>query len=223
MNNEINQNYWIVLLLGSYDKKTVELLYKLKENISSHFMNFHDTILIFLLDNIRFYIADIKDNNNIQQKIRIITELFDENKKISLYMLTENFILDVEDLNIESENNIEDTIRKHMEEKYTLENIFRPPILEELKFIAGISNTVFILRNDELTRGGEYIELVYLLDRNILNPNKTFFLKREGFDLSQMVLEILDSHNFQYRTYRNEDSLFNEVNRIIYNEIKIGI
>lgn len=52
-------NYWIILLLGSYDYNTEKLMQNLKEKMSDHYMNLNETVLIFLLSNLELYVAEI--------------------------------------------------------------------------------------------------------------------------------------------------------------------
>ena len=57
--------------------------------------------------------------------------------------------------------------------KIPREHFFKPTILDALRFIGSASSLVVILRNAEQTRGGEYIQLVYLLLNNF-PPHQVF-------------------------------------------------
>lgn len=84
------------------------------------------------------------------------------------------------------------------------------PILEKLKHLSFSASLLFLVRHRGLTRGGEYIELVYLLGESRMDPSKVYFLKKEGIDLSEMVKEILNRFRINFRSYRNENELCSE-------------
>lgn len=76
-----------------------------------------------------------------------------------------------------------------------------------------------MLRHRELTRGGEYIELVYLLGRGVLSPLKVYFFKKDGFNLSEMAWKIFNHHEVQFRSYTDEVGLNREAIRILKNYV----
>jgi hypothetical protein len=77
-----------------------------------------------------------------------------------------------------------------------------------------------LVRHKEETRGGEYIELAFLLGTGTLNSSKVFFLKKEGFDMSEMGWELLDFYGVNFRSYKDEDYLCNEMVRLIRYSIR---
>ena len=81
--------------------------------------------------------------------------------------------------------------------------------------MARFAELVLLLRHEELTRGGEYIGLMFLLDRG-LEPRKLFFIWNKNIPLSTMLKEALNNYNFNFRYYEDEEDLLEEVSRIIY-------
>jgi hypothetical protein len=208
-------NFWIILLLGSYDPKTEKLMQNLKEKMSEHFMNLNETLLIFLLSNLELYVAEITPKDQIERlKVMVISELFEQEKRMGIYIVNEGSVLYAIDAEFDPSSSQEEFVRAILENEFVVDDFFKPPILTELEHISKMTTLTFVIRDRELTRGGEYIELVYLLDNAFLDPQRTFFVKREGFSVSSMAWEILDFHNVQFRTYRKEQDLHSEAIRI---------
>lgn len=209
-----NSKFWTILLLGSYDSKTEQVLYNVREEVSRHYMNQRHVILILLLSKIEVYAVDYIDNNtNQRKKFTLIVEMYEKNK-ITLYKLNPSSIDDMVDITVQSQGDIEVGITRYLETYVGAERT-KLTILPKLEFLGTSSLSIFLIRHRELTRGGEYVELVYLLNK--LDPNKIFFLKREGFDLSTMALEILDKQGVILRTYRKDSQLIDQVLRTFDN------
>jgi hypothetical protein len=207
--NDPDSRYWIILLLGSYDRITWKILENLRESLSQDFMGLDNSVLILLLNNIEIYAVEII-NNKTHEIIKpvLIVEKFDNTKRASLYFIDQNKITEIEDINLESIS-LEDNLMNYLQRKYQVQQLAKLPILSKLDYISTASTSIFLIRHEELTRGGEYIELVHLLHR--LSKDKLSFIKREGFDISTMAWEILESYNIRYRTYITENSLLDRV------------
>lgn len=77
---------------------------------------------------------------------------------------------------------------------------------------------VFLIRDQELTRGGEYIELGLLLLVK-LDSSKIHFFKKEGIELSEMTWEILDLYKTNIRPCKDQEFLLRETVRITRNAL----
>lgn len=174
-------------------------------------MYYPDNILIFLMDNIEIYTVNIKDEHQQDSKLIVIAEKYDN--KLTLFTTDERQIINVEDLYINKD--IDQTVKSYISNKHNFTTFFKHPILEKLNILTTATSLTFLVRHRDLTKGGEYIELAYLLRSNILQPSKLYFFKKEGFDLSSMALEILDQYGVILRSYRDEKSLNREAIRII--------
>lgn len=203
--------FHIILLLGSYDSLTSKILSRLKENLSKEFMYYPDNILIFLIDNIEIYTINIKDEHRPDAKLIVIAEKYDH--KLTLFTTDGQQIVNAEDLQIDQD--VDQIVGQYIKKNHNITTFFRHPILEKLKILATATSLTFLIRHRDLTRGGEYIELAYLLGTGIIQPSKLYFLKREGFDLSSMALEILDQYGIISRSYKNEKSSNREAVRIV--------
>jgi hypothetical protein len=217
-NHTDNLTYKVILVLGSYDPETKVILDNLKESLSQNFMYIKDNIFIFILDNIEIYIADIIDNYNVKRKFTLIIEKYDNNR-LSIICTDFITIFDISDLKFI--DNIERSIQKYLNTNYLESSFSKLSILDELKVLSKSSSLTFVIRNQELTKGGEYIELVYLLANGFLQPENIYLLKKEGFTLSSMAWELLDYYKIHYRSYTKEIDLHRETKRIFQNYIRV--
>lgn len=128
-------------------------------------------------------------------------------------------IIDVFPLNTQltskSNEELEKALRKKLRERYEVDVKVRLPILRKLQEFAKHSKLILIIRDKQLTRGGEYIEFAFLLLEEV-DPSKIVFLWNRNVELSSMVKELLDAFYFNFRAYGSEDELLDEVHRLIY-------
>lgn len=208
-----NSRYWIVLLLGSYDPETESLLVRLKEEVSHSLMNQDDTILIFVLENLEIYSFAISTQSDTE-KITVVAETYDQNKRLSIFIMKEDGIMDAYDLPLAGKK-IDDAVVKSISGRYNIESFCKLEILEKLTQLAVASSVVFLLRDRELTRGGEYIELVYLLGGDKLRPSKIYFLKNDRIPLSEMIVDFLSKYGIKQVPYNDINKLILDVTVII--------
>ena len=117
----------------------------------------------------------------------------------------------------------EEEVLKRAEELFDrkIKKSLRP--LDKIQRLIDYPYTIVVtVRDKELTRGGEYIELAYLTSR--IRPEeiseRVWFFKREGVPISSMVKELLIDSGIRFRTYQDREDLVNEVMRIIYRQTK---
>jgi hypothetical protein len=76
-----------------------------------------------------------------------------------------------------------------------------------------IAKAIFLVRQKEETRCGEYLELMHALFRG--HSEKIWFFKRNGIELSSMLMEYLDKFKVKMRTYKKEQDLTTTIVRIL--------
>jgi hypothetical protein len=211
------KRFYIVLLLGSYDPDTKKLLSNLKDRITQQLMYYNDTVLIFSLENLEIYDINFKYDNGSEKRLFLICE--DYGEKISFLTLDENSILDANDKKMSSSKSVDEFTKNFIKHKFPDSNFLKLPILEKLKQLANASTLTLVIRDQELTRGGEYIELAFLLGSSRSQSSRIFFLGRRDCELSGMVWEILDHYGIIFRPFKDEDDLVTESIRIIRNFI----
>lgn len=210
---KLNSRYWIVLLLGSYDPETEALLMRLKEEASHSLMNQDDIILIFVLENLEIYSFAVSAQSDTE-KITVVAETYDQDKRLSIFIMKEDGIIDAYDLPLAGKK-IDDAVVKSISGRYNIESFCKLEILEKLTQLAVASSVVFLLRDKELTRGGEYIELVYLLGGDKLSPSKIYFLKNDRIPLSEMIVNFLSKYGIKQVLYDDINKLILDITGII--------
>ncbi len=143
----------IILLLGSYDKETKKILDVIKEQIAKISTYYGENIFTLLLENVEIY----KTDNDW-----ICVEKFDEKATFIIFEQDSINVKDVIDFDAKNEEDIVKILKK-----LGYKSFIRIPVLEKHQVLATISSLVFVIRHKELTRGGEYIELAFLLGKGL--------------------------------------------------------
>ena len=189
-----------ILLLGSFDPQTKILLEKTKEEIVKTFSG--ENVYALLLDGVEVYFSDL---------IEVLAELSDEDR-VTLFIFQENQLIDMEDLKLEKED-LDKAVYDYLKKKHNITKFNRLPIFDKLDNLMRIADVLFLLRDKEETRGGEYLELMHGLFRG--HAKKIWFLKKNGILLSTMLMEYLDKYEVKMRTYQGESDLENAVIRTL--------
>ncbi|RLG62916.1 hypothetical protein DRO02_07420 [archaeon] len=191
----------IILLLGSYDPSTKKILEQIKNEIAKISTWRRGYMLSILLGNTELY--ELPDDRNA------LVELNDHTATI--FIGSWKGIEDVIDVPAKSFKDAE----KILKERYG--EFIRIPVLEKLVRLATASSLVFVVRHEEFTRGGEYIELAFIAGR--VSPEKIYFLANKKIKLSTMLEELLEYMKFHIRYYESEKHLLEMIYRIIYHDI----
>jgi hypothetical protein len=194
----------IILLLGSYDKETKKILEIIKEEIAKMSIFYGETIFTLLLENVEIYKTDTD---------WICVEKFDGKATFIIFEHDSIKVKNVADFEDKSEEDIVNTLQR-----LSYKSFVRLPVLEKLRVLATISSLVFVIRHKELTRGGEYIELAFLLGKD-LDPRIVYMLVNSEVKISAMLKELIDYTKINFRVYENEEDLLETVRRILYYEI----
>ncbi len=191
----------LILLLGSYDPETKSVLYEIREHIAR---SFHEHVYGMLLERLEMYDC-VRDG---QPRVLMV----EGGEEPAAYLFTPTGqLLDAVPLESAGPEGAGEAARK-----LGLELRFRLPVLEELGALAHFPNLLtFVVRHRELTRCGEYIELVFLLDQGV-EPRRVVFLWNVSVPISTMLRELLDRYNFNLRTYEDERELLEEAHRLVY-------
>ncbi len=196
---------FMVLLLGSYDPETKQVLEDVREEIAK-ISTFTDELYIFavLLDNVEVYMTS-------QGKYYIIAEFWED--RVILMKFKEGELEDVDEVRVGGLSELDE----YMCEKFN--GAIRVPILEKLRGLAMGSPLVLLIRHKELTRGGEYIELPFLIMNGLPGNNAHVFV-REGIPVSTMLKEFVDCYGIYMSSYKDEEDLLASVRRVVYYAIK---
>lgn len=194
-----------ILLLGSFDPQTKAQLENTKEEIVKTFSA--ENVYALLLDDVEVYISDV---------VEVLTELITEDK-VTLFIFQDNQLVDMNDLKLE-EHDVDKTVYNYLEKKYKITEFSRLPIFDKLDTLMRNAKVIFLLREKEETRGGEYMELMHALFRG--HAEKIWFLNRNDIVLSSMLMEYLDKYEVKMRTYQGERDLKNAVIRTLQYQLQ---
>jgi len=202
----------VVLILGSYDPETKELLKQVREELAKLASVLeHVYLLPILLEQVELYESDGP---------LFLVEYDEDGDRATLmaYDDEKGILLDVHELMIGGRSRLDravyDAIKKHYPDTRQYHKL---PVMDKLQVLASANCLVFLIRHKEETRCGEYIELVFLLgavDRPV-SPGRIFFFRRESIPVSEMVNELLEWARFNLRIYKDADELIRLTRRTV--------
>lgn len=201
-------DFALILLLGSYDPRTREVLLRAKVALAEGLAAEPWIAVPVLLDDVEFY-RELHPTPG-EPPLEVIAER--STAGFTVYMIREDVLVDVIDGQCASrqfEPRVELQLRQSSGARLT-----KLSLLEKVQALARSRSLTFLIRDSELTRGGEYIELAYLLGQGHSPPGRMWFLKREGFALSEMASVALDEFGIHMRSYRSTKSLQDQIVRL---------
>jgi len=165
-----------------------------------------ENLYAFLLDTVETYDTD---------KFTILVERL--NKKVTIFVFHQfdSRLIDVEDVKIEKD--LDETVYTFLKNKYDIKKTKKTPIFKKFDIMMRISQNIILLRDKEETRGGEYLELLHAIFQNY--SDKIWFFRRDGIQLSAMLMEYLDNFRIKIRSYNSEKNLLSSVMRVLGYEI----
>jgi hypothetical protein len=190
---------FIVLLLGSYDPQTKSYLESVKEEIAKRFSE--EKVFSFLLDNLEIFTGE---------PVHALVELFDKSRA-AIFVFEHGLLLDEWDITFEKD--LAEEVYSVLKEKYPVQKFRKLPILDKFDILMRFAKAIFLVRDREETRGGEYVELMDAMSRG--HSDKIWFFKREGVRVSDMLMEYLDKCGVKIRPYTNQQDLIEEIIRIL--------
>lgn len=199
----------IILLLGSYDPDTKNLMDYIKRELAEKFGG--EGVYIYLLDELDVYYS---------REYFAIIEKWERNK-VSVHVFSmkgeemETFDIPIQTFD---EKIIKDECYKLLKEKFPIEKIEECAILDKLRMLARMAKVIILIRDKEETRGGEIAELIFIILNNF--SSKLCVFKREGIELSEMIKEFLDQFNVVLRTYKHKEGLSKEILRYVSYRLK---
>jgi hypothetical protein len=191
----------MALLLGSYDPQTKVCMETVKEEIVKSFSG--ENVYALILDHLEMYEAGT---------VQVLTESFDADDKVTLFVFQNAQLIDIDDTMLEKAG-LDSTVYAFLKEKYDVKEMKKTTIFDKLNALMLIAGAIFLLRQKEETRGGEYLELMHALYSGY--SEKIWFFKKDGIELSAMLMEYLDKHKVMMRTYQREQDLIDSIVRTI--------
>ncbi|HTP54854.1 MAG TPA: hypothetical protein VML94_07880 [Thermoplasmata archaeon] len=197
----------VILIIGSFDPETKQVLTNLKAELAAGLMSESWVALVLLVDDVDLYKVDAPGST---ETYSIISERVVGG--VSAYLSRNGRLIEAHDARFTT-GTADDYIAEFAKTRLGGTTL-KLPIFEKVAELANIMSAAFLVRHIELTRGGEYIELAFLIGSDRSSAAHIWFFKHEGVELSQMAWEILDKFGVQVRPYRREPDLYVEAIRV---------
>ncbi len=163
-------------------------------------------VLAFVLSNLDLFDTD---------KFQVLTET-EENIRTTVYIFDSNgFIQEVYDLPLTADQDQSEVVYTSLKNKFDISKIQKMTTAKKFEHLLTAAQVVFLIRDKEETRGGEYVELMLALFQE--NQPNLWFFKKEGIHLSSMLMEYMDMFKIIMRTYFDISELELSVIRVIDN------
>lgn len=173
---------------------------KIKEEIAK---KFDGKIFAFLLDTLEIYITN---------KFEVLAEI-NPGKQITLYFFENSSLRDVEDILLNVGENADTKILDYLNKHYNISKFEKKPLANKYDILLSWAKCVFVIRDKEETRGGEYVELMHILFAD--KYESLWFMKNREIQISSMLEEYLDLFGVKIREYSTIDEMITSVLRIL--------
>jgi hypothetical protein len=208
--NDVTGNGLRILLLGSYDSQTKSLLRSLRNRFNEIFARYE--CFTILLENLDVYVSTKQDES--------IIVLFDrEDDMLQCTIIKENKIEETIDIPAENFENYLGSGTGVI----AYNHLRKITELEKINTLSTWSDLIIVIKHLENTRGGELVELTYLLFQKYtfsnMDPFKYIFLHQKDMFISTMVNELLALHKVNKIQYKDEADLL----QIAISEIQSNI
>lgn len=191
-----------VLLLGSYDSDTKNLLDAIKQKIAETYAG--EGVYAILLDEVELY--------DTKECFVLVERWSKENVSVHIF-LHDGELEESYELNVTEEAPIDEAVKDLLQKEYGITDVTKVTIFDKLGLLTKATRSILLVRDKEETRGGEIAELIYCIMMGY--SSKVCMFKREGFDFSSMLMEFLDQLKVIIRTYRDRNGLIECVLRFL--------
>jgi hypothetical protein len=194
-----------ILLLGSYDDQTINILHQLRLNLNETFQRYSCTTL--LLENMDVYIS-------LDPQIGDYSLFFENVGTGGVVTIIREKTKPVEILSYKNEEDFKTNIGKDAG-LIDFKNFRKVSELEKVLILNDWADVVYLIKELESTRGGELIELTYLLynlqNRTNVDPLKYEFFYKKNIEISTMMKEIVSNNKIIPQEYELTDQLNDKV------------
>lgn len=188
-----------MLLLGSYDATTKKILRNVRNNLNESFTRY--SCYTILLENLDVFVS-----TTIKEPSYFIL-LEREEEEISCTILSSSTKI-IETLMFKNQEAFNKYIG-HEARIIDYGKFRKMSELSKIKMLDTWADLVYVIRDKEETRGGELVELTYLLHNRseIGDPGKYAIFYRKGISISTMLKEIIGMHRVATIDYVSEVEL----------------
>lgn len=221
-----------ILLLGSYDDDTLNIMNYLKERLNQEFLD--QDIRVFLLSDLElFTVKTDKDNFVVLVERKAIG--------VSVYLFR-NINLDdpIDAYDINDTNDSEEAIKEVFNRiRYKVKEVKKYDLILKFWNLAKSSLGNFVIREKEETRCGEVVELTllaficggaYSFDQQSFissiassqsNSDCIHIFKKHNIQLSSMIKALADRFKITIEDYQDQNDLYNKIKTQIMERLRI--
>lgn len=202
-----------ILLLGSYDDETKDIMYQLRTEINEKFQRYSSSVI--LLENIDIYIP-------LEPGLHNYTLFFENETNGGVMTIITDKTTPIEKVSFANSEEFANSLGA-TGNAINFNQFRKLSELEKLSFLNEWSDLVYVLKNLELTRGGELVELTYLLlnsfGKTMADPRKFEFFYKKEIPISTMIQEIITNNKISPKSYTTYDELKKHTFEITKNHI----
>lgn len=188
-----------ILLLGSYDSITRNILHNLRIDLNERFQRYSCSIL--LLENMDVFISP-------DPKVHDYSLFFEKGEKSMVVTIIKEKTKPVEIISYNSE----EEFQKSLGSANINFNQFRKVSeLEKVLILSDWADLIYLVKEVELTRGGEWVELTYLLHshagKSNVDPLKFELFYKKDLKISTMIKEIVANNKITPQVFDTYEKL----------------
>lgn len=182
-----------MMILGSYDKTTKSLMHSIQPPLIRQYTD--NNLMVYLLEDLITFVAiDIE----LRKTAMVVIDKSDE-FQTTFFVFIDNEIVESDTVYFAYDESV---VTGYLQQQYGIMVTGISSLLAALEFLCGLSIGTTVIRHEELTRGGELVELCVLVLRGY-PPSGLLFARQEEIELSSMLKELLDKYridSFPYKT-----------------------
>ena len=196
-----------ILLLGSYDSETKVILYRLRKDLGKEFARYAS--ITMLVETVDVHVSLIPGLHDYV----ILFERREDGGGTALILKGKTKI--VESIEYKNEDEFRQRIGSDSSNTINLRKFRKLSQLEKVSLLGEWSDVIYLIRQLEATRGGEFVELVYLLGSrhgiSAQDPLKYEFFYKKGIEISTMMKEIISYNKIEAIPYNDYNGLWEAV------------
>lgn len=199
---EILGNGLRILLLGSYDDQTKAFLHQLRNDLNERFQRYASITL--MLENMDIYISP-------DPQVHDYSIFFErEGKEEAVVTFIKEKTKPIEIISYSNEEEFKKNIGKDSG-NVDFRQFRKVSELEKVSILNDWADLTYLVKELELTRGGDLVELTYLLHKHAgktnIDPLKFEFFYKNGIEISTMIKEIVANNKIVPQKYTSYDEL----------------
>jgi hypothetical protein len=200
-----------MMILGSYDKTTKRLMHSIQPPLIRQYTD--NKLMVYLLEDlITFDAIDIESGKTAMVVLDKSNEF-----QMTFFVFTDNEIVESDTLYSAYDESV---VTGYLQQQYGITVTRTSSLLDALEFLCRLSIGTVVIRHEELTRGGELVELCVLVIRGYPS-SRLLFARQKEIELSSMLKELLDKYRVKSFPYKTGQELQEGLSEFV--SLRIGL